>query len=133
MRRTAAGCCCAPPAERILVEDGRAAGVRLAGGRLHRAKAVISNADVRRTFLELVGREHLPADFVGWIEHLPFSTSAFAVFLAVDFVPDLEPVTVLQTEDGEGLYLAGPESSRLGDRGGGHLRHPGRRRGVPGD
>ncbi len=96
------------PAERILVENGRAAGVRLAGGRVHRAEAVISNADVRRTFLELVGCEHLPEDFGGRIEHLPFSPSAFAVFLGVDFVPDLEPVTILQTEDGEGLGIMIP-------------------------
>jgi len=96
------------PVERILIEGGRAAGVVLAGGQVHRAGAVISNADVRKTFLELVGREHLPPDFVRRIESLEFSTSAFAVFLGVDFVPDLEPVTLVHTEDGRGLGVMIP-------------------------
>lgn len=30
---------------------------------------------------------------------LKVSNSAFAIFLGVDFVPDLEPVIILQTED----------------------------------
>lgn len=96
------------PVERILIEGGRAAGVILSDGRIHRAGAVISNADVRKTFLELVGREHLPLDFVQRIEVLEFSTSAFAVFLGVDFVPDLEPVTLVHGEDGRGLGIMIP-------------------------
>ncbi len=43
--------------ERILVEHGRVAGVELAGGERLFAPLVVSNADIRRTFLEL-----LPAD-----------------------------------------------------------------------
>jgi phytoene dehydrogenase-like protein len=96
------------PVERILIEGGRAAGVILAGGQVHRADAVISNADLLKTFLELVGREHLPPDFVRRIEDLEFSTSAFAVFLGVDFVPDLEPVTLVHTGDGRGLGIMTP-------------------------
>ncbi|KUK40718.1 MAG: All-trans-retinol 13,14-reductase, partial [Clostridia bacterium 62_21] len=96
------------PVERILIEGGRAAGVIFAGGRTHRAGAVISNADVRKTFLELVGREYLPLGFARRIEGLEFSTSAFAVFLGVDFVPDLEPVTLVCTEDGRGLGIMTP-------------------------
>jgi phytoene dehydrogenase-like protein len=82
------------PVSRILVEDGRAAGVVLRTGAVHRAAAVVSNADVRRTFLELVGHEHLPGDFVTRIEGLAPSTSAFAVFLGLDVVPDLAPLTL---------------------------------------
>ena len=41
--------------ERILVEDGRAAGVVLANGDELRAKAVISGCDPRRTFFGLLG------------------------------------------------------------------------------
>lgn len=96
------------PVQRILIEGGRAAGVVLGGGQVHRAAAVISNADVRKTFLELVGREHLPPDFVRRIESLEFSTSAFVVFLGVDFVPDLEPVTLVYSEDGRGLGIMTP-------------------------
>jgi phytoene dehydrogenase-like protein len=46
--------------ERILVEDGRAVGVRVRGGREIRAERLVaSNADIRQTLLELVGEEHL--------------------------------------------------------------------------
>lgn len=41
--------------ERVLVEDGRAIGVRVAGGKEYRAKhAVISNIDAKRLFLDLM-------------------------------------------------------------------------------
>ncbi len=45
--------------ERILVEGGRVTGVRLQSGETIRADAVVSGADVKRTYLEMVGREHL--------------------------------------------------------------------------
>jgi phytoene dehydrogenase-like protein/intracellular septation protein A len=83
------------PVGRILIENGRAAGVELKDGTTHRAKAVLSNADTHKTFLELVGREHLPADFAAHIESLKPSTSAFIVFLGLDIVPDLAPITML--------------------------------------
>ncbi len=96
------------PVRRILIEKGRAVGVSLGDGQIHRAAAVISNADLRKTFLELVGREYLPPDFTRGIEDLEFSNSAFAVFLGVDFVPGLEPVTLVHTEDGRGLGIMTP-------------------------
>ena len=40
--------------EKILVENGRAVGVRLAGGREERAATVISDADGRRTIVDLL-------------------------------------------------------------------------------
>ena len=45
---------------RILVEDGRAAGVVLENGQCVRAPLVVSNADARQTVEELVGGEHFP-------------------------------------------------------------------------
>ena len=46
--------------ERVLVEDGRAIGVEVRGGRQIRADRVVaSNADLRQTLLDLVGEEHL--------------------------------------------------------------------------
>ena len=46
--------------ERILIEQGRAVGVRLENGTEYRArKAVVSNVDPGQTFLKLVGEEHL--------------------------------------------------------------------------
>ena len=47
--------------EQILVEGGRATGVRLTDGETIRAGAVVSGADIKRTYLEMVGCEHLPS------------------------------------------------------------------------
>jgi len=40
--------------EQILVDDGKAVGVRVAGGKEYRAKTVISNIDAKRVFLDLM-------------------------------------------------------------------------------
>lgn len=88
------------PVRRLLVERGRAAGVETADGEVHRASAVVSNADARRTFLELVGREHLSADFTRRVETLAPSASALVVFLGVDCVPDVQPITMVEDDEG---------------------------------
>ncbi len=77
--------------ERILVDNGRAVGVELAGGRRVAATAVVANADVRRTFLELVGRDALPAKFADRLAAAAPGPSAFMVHLGVDYVPDCRP------------------------------------------
>ena len=51
----------AAPVARILIEDGRAAGVEIGHeGRILRSKVVMSTLDPHTTFLDLVGEEHLP-------------------------------------------------------------------------
>ncbi|PWC83458.1 phytoene dehydrogenase [Azospirillum sp. TSH100] len=90
---------------RILIEKGRAAGVETADGRLLRAPAVISNADLRRTMLELVGAQHLPAPYAARCAALRPSTSAFMVTLGLDMVPDLPTMTFLP-RDGAGFGMA---------------------------
>jgi len=83
------------PVSRVMIENGKALGVALANGERYYAEAIISNADARRTFLELVGREYLPKTFVQQIETLKPSTSAFIVFLGVDYVPDIAPIAMV--------------------------------------
>ena len=51
-------------------KDGAAAGVVLENGDEIRAKAVVSSVDPHRTFLKLVGREHLAAEFVEQVRAL---------------------------------------------------------------
>jgi len=46
---------------KIIMENGRAAGVQTAEGRILRGKVVISSLDPKITFLELVGAQNLPA------------------------------------------------------------------------
>jgi phytoene dehydrogenase-like protein len=73
---------------RIDVRHGRAVGVVLADGSEHRARVVVSNADPKRTFLGLVGREHLPADFSSQIEAYRCTGSSFKINLALGELPN---------------------------------------------
>lgn len=95
------------PVRRILVEGGKAAGVETMEGERVAAAAVVSNADARRTLLELVGEEHLPGGCVEQGRALRPSTSAFMVTLALDIRPDLPAMTFLQES---GLALALPSA-----------------------
>ncbi|MCX8517425.1 MAG: NAD(P)/FAD-dependent oxidoreductase, partial [Rhodoferax sp.] len=55
---------------RILVADGRTTGVELNSGQVVQAACVISNADPKRSFLQLVSPDHLDAGFVRRIKNL---------------------------------------------------------------
>lgn len=66
----------------IDVRDGKVRGVTLADGAVVRAPIVVSNADARRTFDDLVGAEHLPERFVRRYRTMTPSPSAFVVYSA---------------------------------------------------
>jgi phytoene dehydrogenase-like protein len=70
--------------ERILMEGGRAIGVRLADGTEIRARHIISNADPHMTFERLVGPEHLPRGLRRKLGKTRYSTSSLSLFLATD-------------------------------------------------
>lgn len=80
----------------IDVTEGRAAGLTLADGKRIGARAVVTNADLRRTFLELIDPRELPPDFRARIATAQPATSAFTVHLGVDFVPDIRPAVHLK-------------------------------------
>ncbi len=69
---------------KILVENGEAIGVELADGSQIRSRYVVSNADGRQTFLDLVGEQHLPSKFVRELRETSLSSSSFLVSLGVD-------------------------------------------------
>lgn len=77
------------PVACILVEDGTAVGVRLADGTEIRSRLVASNADPKRTFLRLVGEEHLPADFRRRVLRLKTRTAYLKFHAALSRLPDL--------------------------------------------
>jgi len=81
--------------KQIVVDNGRAAGVVLADGETVRARAVVSNADLKRTLLELVPPEALPRGVRDDLAAAAPANSCFSVHLGVDFVPDLGPSTHL--------------------------------------
>jgi phytoene dehydrogenase-like protein len=76
------------PVARVLVSNGRARGVVLEDGEEIRARIVVSSADPRRTFMQLVGTAHLPAEFVQAIERFKFRGSSGKVNLALSELPD---------------------------------------------
>jgi phytoene dehydrogenase-like protein len=75
--------------EKIIVNKGRAQGVRLSGGEMLSARAVLSNADPKRTFLKLVGAEHLPAEFSQDISQIRMGHASLRMNLALNGLPEL--------------------------------------------
>ena len=76
------------PVAHVLVANGRATGVALASGEEIRAGLVISNADPRRTFFDLVGEKHLPGEFADGIRRFRFRGASAKVNLALGELPD---------------------------------------------
>jgi phytoene dehydrogenase-like protein len=76
------------PVAQVLIEHGRAMGVVLEGGEEIRADVVVSGADPRRTFINLVGEKHLPADFAASIKRFKFRGSSAKVNLALGELPN---------------------------------------------
>jgi phytoene dehydrogenase-like protein len=75
--------------QRILVEENRAVGVRLGDGVEIRSRVVVSNADPKRTFLQLIDAEHLPRDFVQKIRRLKTGAAYFKFHAALDRLPNV--------------------------------------------
>ena len=76
------------PVKHILVNGREVTGVVLENGDYHLASAVLSSVDPRLTFLKMVGRDHLPPEFVADIERYKFRGSSGKVNLALDGLPD---------------------------------------------
>jgi phytoene dehydrogenase-like protein len=73
--------------ERVLVKDGRAVGVVLEGGEEIRAARVVSNMDVKRTFLKCVDEKELPAAFVKRVKAFKTRGSSGKLNIALDGLP----------------------------------------------
>jgi phytoene dehydrogenase-like protein len=77
----------------ILVNDDRATGVRLADGETISASRVISSADPRRTFFDLVGAVNLPVRFVRRVRAMRFRGCTARVNLALRDLPSFNGQT----------------------------------------
>ncbi|MDQ5894489.1 MAG: hypothetical protein QG596_750 [Actinomycetota bacterium] len=73
--------------DEILVEDGRATGVRLAGGEVITAGRVLSNADPKTTFLGLAPDGSLPDTFTASVKAYRCQGTSMKINLAVDKLP----------------------------------------------
>ena len=89
------------PVAKVLMNNGQARGVVLDNGDEIRSDVVSSSLDPRLTFIKMVGKEHLPADFVEDVNRYKFRGSSGKVNLALSGLPDF---TCLP---GEGRHLRG--------------------------
>lgn len=76
-------------ATKIIIEDGiatavRAQDVKTKEEKEYKCRYVVSNANAPDTFFKLVGREHLPEDYVKRIENGKIGLPAFIVYLGVN-------------------------------------------------
>jgi all-trans-retinol 13,14-reductase len=86
---------------KILLQGNRAVGVELEDGEQIRAEHVISDADTKRTFLDLVGEEGLGKGFTERVRNLEQSVSGFVVHLGVrmELPPELNCGCVMYFPD----------------------------------
>jgi phytoene dehydrogenase-like protein len=84
----------------IRVKDGAATGVLLSNGEEINAKAVISNADPKRTLLKLTDSTHLSPDFVQKLQHYRGNGTVAKVNLALSGLPSF---TALKNGNGNAL------------------------------
>jgi phytoene dehydrogenase-like protein len=90
------------PVERVIVRDGRAVGVVLAGsGEEILTDVVLSSVDARRTYLSLLESGTLEAGFEEEVRRFKFRGSSGKVNLAVDRLPDFTSLA------GPGEHLRG--------------------------
>ena len=71
-------------AEEIIIHEGRAAGVRSADGSAFYSQWVVSNADYKRTFIELCNPQDIPRDFLDTVVRVPYTGSELCVYLGVN-------------------------------------------------
>ena len=86
-RKTGAEIRCNAGVEKILAKDGAVTGVVLAGGEEIPAKAVVSGADPRRTFLKFCDPTYFDPSFVVKIQHFRGRGTLAKINLALDGLP----------------------------------------------
>ena len=76
----------------VQIRDGKATGVELTDGTSVESNVVLSNLDPKRTFLGIVGKDHLPSGFVHAIDRYRMEPSSFKLNLALKGLPDFHAV-----------------------------------------
>lgn len=96
---------------RILVDDNIATGVELDSGETIQAKTILSSADPRRTFFELVGPQQLEPRFMRQARNILYRGSTARLHLAMSNLPQF----LGQTDEGQarGRVVIAPSMSYL--------------------
>ena len=77
---------------RILVKNGTARGVALSDGTEIRGARVASGVDANVTFLKLMDRGDLPADFLDAVRNIDYASASCKINLALSELPDFTAV-----------------------------------------
>jgi phytoene dehydrogenase-like protein len=75
------------PVSRIIIDNGRVAGVETEGGERFDSMTVISNADPKQTIMKLVGARNVETGFTHRVHHLRMKGNAAKLHLALDGLP----------------------------------------------
>ncbi|HET7870990.1 MAG TPA: NAD(P)/FAD-dependent oxidoreductase [Terriglobales bacterium] len=89
------------PIAKIIVKNGRAAGVTLENGDEIYADVISSSVDPRLTFLKFIEEKHLPGEFLEDVRRYKFRGSSGKVNIALDALPDFKCLP------GPGAHLRG--------------------------
>jgi phytoene dehydrogenase-like protein len=95
------------PVKRIVVNNGRVTGVETEGGERFDSLLVVSNADPKRTIMELVGARHVETVFTRRIHNFRSRGNAAKLHLALDGLPDIPGLG--KKEFGERIVIAPSE------------------------
>ena len=87
------------PVARIETANGAVTGVRLADGERVTASVVAANTDPKRTFLTLLGEEHLPADFSRDVKAFRQESASLRINLALRALPEFAAITGAEIGD----------------------------------
>ena len=76
--------------KKILLENGRAAGVELDDGTQIRSRIVVSNVNMKVAYLDMIGRENLPGWAARAVDSYQLSIPAPMIMLGLDKRPELD-------------------------------------------
>jgi phytoene dehydrogenase-like protein len=78
------------PVKRVIVDNGRVIGVETVSGERFDSMTVVSNADPKRTIMDLVGTRHVETVFTRRINNIRMRGNAAKLHLALDGLPTIE-------------------------------------------
>jgi phytoene dehydrogenase-like protein len=84
------------PVKEILIDGGRASAVRTIHGEVIPARWVVSNADYKKTFFELISPGFVPLDDLAFARRVPYTDSELCVYLGIK--PDRVDFGRMRTE-----------------------------------
>jgi len=96
------------PVKKIIIENGRAAGVETEDGEKFSSWLVVSNADPKTTIMDLVSPRHVETGFTRRIHHLRMRGDAAKLHLALDGLPEIPGIEKREFGD---RFIVAPDAN----------------------